>query len=121
MVEEFRLIKALRTAFNMVVEDAEATATVVSSVFRGEDEVNDEDLDKETRALFYTLEKEELLGIRRTEYKFEGQTRRAYFWRLKTLQDHDLEGSMGGLSREDAEAMKVYRALPQEMWNRGKA
>lgn len=114
-------MKALRRVFNMVREDAEATADVVSSVFRGEEEVNDEDLDKEIRALFYTLEKEQLLGIRRTEYKFEGQTRRAYFWRLKALRPEDLESAGNGLTREDAEAIKVYRALPQAIWSRGKA
>lgn len=103
----------------MMKEDAEATATVVSSVFRGEDEVNDEDLDKEIRALFYTLEKEQLLGIRRTEYKFEGQTRRAYFWRLKTLADENLD-SGAALSREEQELQKVYRGLPQELWARAK-
>jgi hypothetical protein len=120
LLSESRLVVALRRAFNMVKEDAEATAGVVSSVFRDDDEVNDEDLDKEMRALFYTLEKEELLGIRRTEYKFEGQTRRAYFWRFKKLPELEQDGGMSGLSREDAEAIKVYRALPQEMWNRGK-
>jgi len=121
MIAESRLVVALRRAFNMMKDDAEATAGVVSSVFRGDDEVNDEDLDKEVRALFYTLEKEELLGIRRTEYKFEGQTRRAYFWRLKKLPEVESDQLLGGgLSREDVEALKVYRALPQEMWNRGK-
>lgn len=120
MITESRLVLALRRAFNMMKDDAEATAGVVSSVFRGDEEVNDEDLDKEIRALFYTLEKEELLGIRRTEYKFEGQTRRAYFWRVKKLPELDSDMTPGGLSREDVEALKVYRALPQEMWNRGK-
>jgi hypothetical protein len=120
MAGESRLVGALRRAFNMMVDDAEATASVVSSVFRGEEEVNDEDLDKEIRALFYTLEKEELLGIRRTEYKFEGQVRRAYFWRLKKLPLDDENGGLNGMTREDMEAMKVYRALPQEMWTRGK-
>lgn len=120
MIAESRLVGALRRAFNMMMDDAEATAGVVASVFRGDDEVNDEDLDKEVRALFYTLEKEELLGIRRTEYKFEGQTRRAYFWRLKKLPENEPDLGLGGLSREDLEAIKVYRALPQEMWNRGK-
>lgn len=120
MITESRLVVALRRAFNMMKDDAEATAGVVSSVFRGDDEVNDEDLDKEVRALFYTLEKEELLGIRRTEYKFEGQTRRAYFWRLKKIPDEDATGELGAMTREDIEALKVYRALPQEMWNRGK-
>lgn len=104
----------------MMREDAEATAKVVASVFRGDDEVNDEDLDKEIRALFYTLEQQQLLGIRRTEYKFEGQTRRAYFWRMKELQDHELESALQGLSKEDLDAIKVYRALPQELWARGK-
>lgn len=104
----------------MVREDAEATAQVVASVFRGDEEVNDEDLDKEVRALFYTLEQQQVLGIRRTEYKFEGQTRRAYFWRLKELSDLELEAGMQGLSKEDLDAIKVYRALPQELWARGK-
>jgi hypothetical protein len=117
---ESRLTVALRRAFNMLREDAEATAQVVSSTFRGEDEVNDEDLDKEVRALFYTLEQQNLLGIRRTEYKFEGQTRRAYFWRLKELKVDDLERAFGGLSKEDLEATRVYRALPTELWARGK-
>ena len=104
----------------MMREDAEATADVVSTVFRGEDEVNDEDLDKEIRALFYTLEQQNLLGIRRTEYKFEGQTRRAYFWRLKEMHEEELERSLAGMSKEDAEAQRVYRALPTELWARGK-
>lgn len=103
----------------MLREDAEATADVVASVFRGEEEVNDEDLDKEVRALFYTLEREQILSIRRTEYKFEGQTRRAYFWRLKELDEQDLvDGASRGPEKEDLEAVKVYRALPTELWSR---
>lgn len=114
-----RLAGALRRAFNMLREDAEATADVVASVFRGEEEVNDEDLDKEVRALFYTLEREQILNIRRTEYKFEGQTRRAYFWRLKVLDEQDLvERASHGFTKEDVEAIKVYRALPAEIWSR---
>lgn len=121
MADESGIAKALRRAFNMMREDAEATAKVVAATFREDDEVNDEDLDKEVRALFYSLEKENLLGVRRTEYKFEGQTRRAYFWRLNRLQEEDLEKPQGGLSREDLEALRVYRALPTELWNRGKS
>lgn len=116
-----RLVRALRRAFDMMKEDAEATAKVVETVFRGEDEVNDEDLDRELRSLFYTLEREQLVGIRRTEYKFEGQTRRAYFWRLNDLEDALSDGRDDeGLSAEEREAMKVYQALPLERWNRGK-
>jgi hypothetical protein len=103
----------------MIKEDAEATAHVVETAFRGEEEVNDEDLDREIRSLFYTLEREQLLGIRRTEYKFEGQTRRAYFWRLKDIEQL-IKGEDGeaGLSPEDREALKIYRAMPSEMWAR---
>lgn len=115
-----RLVRALRTAFDMMKEDAEATAKVVETVFRGEDEVNDEDLDRELRSLFYTLEREQLVGIRRTEYKFEGQTRRAYFWRLNDLEDALQDGTDDeAMSREERDAMKVYQALPLERWNRG--
>jgi hypothetical protein len=106
----------------MVKEDAEATANVVESAFRGEEEVNDEDLDREIRSLFYTLEREQLLGIRRTEYKFEGQVRRAYFWRLNSiedaLRDNDLDDAV---SREEREALKVYRALPADLWSRDRS
>jgi hypothetical protein len=121
LADESRIAKALKSAFNMMREDAEATAKVVAATFREDDEVNDEDLDKEVRALFYSLEKENLLGVRRTEYKFEGQTRRAYFWRLNQIREDELEKPQGGLSREDIEALRVYRALPTEMWNRGKS
>ena len=116
-----QLTRALKKAFDMVKEDAEATARVVESAFRGEEEVNDEDLDREVRSLFYTLEREQLLGIRRTEYKFEGQVRRAYFWRMNSLDNETLGGTENqNLSTEDREALKVYRALPADLWSRDK-
>ena len=118
MAESKKLEKALRKAFNMVVEDARATAKTVESAFRGEEEVNDEDLDKDIRSLFYTLEKEKLLNVRRTEYKFEGQTRRAYFWRVNKIEEWPFDADGGSRSMEDAETAKVYRALPSTMWAR---
>jgi len=122
MAEPNRLAAALRRAFNMVREDAEATATVVVGAFNGEDEVNDEDLDKDLRSLFYQLEKEQLLRVRRTEYKFEGQVRRAYFWSLNQLEGLRLDDAFGGaLTRDDLEATKVYQGLGQDFWNRRSA
>lgn len=115
--EAKKLEQALRRAFNMVVEDARATAETVESAFQGEDEVNDEDLDKEIRSLFYTLEKEKLLNVRRTEYKFDGQVRRAYFWRVNDLDSWAPEGDVSPKA-EDVEALKVYRALPPSLWVR---
>ena len=102
----------------MVREDATATARVVQSAFREDEEVNDEDLDKDIRSLFYTLERENLLDIRRTEYKFEGQTRRAYFWRLKRLEGFPDDPITSIPSREDLEAVAVYHQLPPERWAR---
>lgn len=113
-----KLEHALTRTFNMLREDAEATATVVESAFKGEDEVNDEDLDKEIRSLFYQLEKENLLQVRRTEYKFEGQVRRAYFWRLNRLDQMSTDDFGPVVSKDDIEATKLYRQLPSELWNR---
>ena len=118
MGEKPKLEIALRKVFNMVREDAAATAKVVESAFHGEDEVNDEDLDKEIRSLFYQLEKESLLQVRRTEYKFDGQVRRAYFWRLNPLDQMSMEDFGTTLSKEDLDANKLYRQLPQELWSR---
>jgi len=113
-----KLEQALRRVFKMMREDAVATAEVVDKAFKGEDEVNDEDLDKDIRSLFYALEKESLLQVRRTEYKFEGQVRRAYFWRLNRLEALGLEDFGPAISKEDLEASKIYRQLPQELWAR---
>jgi 23S rRNA U2552 (ribose-2'-O)-methylase RlmE/FtsJ len=65
-----KLVKALQRAFNMIADDAKQLAETVEHVFQGEDEVNDEDLNKDVRSLFYSLEREKLMNIRRTEYKF---------------------------------------------------
>ena len=118
MGEQRHLEQALRRAFNMVVEDARATAEVVTTAFHGEDEVNDEDLDKDVRSLFYALEKESLLQVRRTEYKFEGQVRRAYFWRMAKIPNRLDEDFGPAMTKEDLEATKVYRQLPQDLWAR---
>lgn len=118
MGEPRKLEVALRKVFNMMREDAEATANVVESAFHGEDEVNDEDLDKEVRSLFYQLEKESLLQVRRTEYKFDGQVRRAYFWRLNKLDSLALDDFGPAISKEDLEMAKIYRQLPQDNWSR---
>jgi hypothetical protein len=118
-VPDLRVLeRALRKAFNMVREDASATARVVASAFRDDEEVNDEDLDKDLRSLFYTLEREQLLDIRRTEYKFEGQVRRAYFWRMKPLDRFPDEPIVQSISRDDLEAISVYHDLPPERWAR---
>jgi len=114
-----KLVRALQRAFNMLAEDARQLAETVENVFQGEDEVNDEDLDKDIRSLFYSLEREKLMTIRRTEYKFEGQVRRAYFWQFADLDKlvHDA-APPSKQELELIEMSKLYRQLPQDLWAR---
>lgn len=114
-----KLAKALQRAFNMLADDAKQLAETVEGVFQGEDEVNDEDLDKDVRSLFYSLEREKLMTIRRTEYKFEGQVRRAYFWQFTDLDK--LLRETQPPSKQELELLemgKLYKQMPQEIWSR---
>lgn len=114
-----KLVRALQRAFNMLAEDAKQLAETVEGVFQGEEEVNDEDLDKDIRSLFYSLEREKLMTIRRTEYKFEGQVRRAYFWQFADLDRMLNEAAQPTKQElELIEMSRLYRQLPQNLWSR---
>ena len=63
------LAKALKNRFEMAKEDAIALAKTVEGIFDGEEEVEDMSIDKYSRALFYELQRERLLKIRREEFK----------------------------------------------------
>ena len=111
---------AITKTFRMDLDDAAHITQIVAGCFFGEEEVNDEDLDKETRSLFYTLEGEGLMTFRRTEYKFEGAVRRAFFWRLT---EEVLDGSVGREEplrepSEDEEVNALYATLGDDAWNR---
>lgn len=112
--------QALVKTFRMDAEDANNVTTIVADCFFGEDEVNDEDLDKETRSLFYTLEGEGLMTFRRTEYKFEGAVRRAFFWRLTedVITGAVALGSESVSLSEEEEISQLYATLNDDMWNR---
>lgn len=113
-------LHALRKAFRMGDEDAQEVTRVVEDCFIGEDEVNDEDLEKETRALFYTLESEGLLTFRRTEYKFEGAVRRAFFWRLTEAVTAAAPppAEAPAALHPDEETERLYLALQEAVWDR---
>lgn len=114
-----KLVRALQRAFHMLAEDAKQLAETVEGVFQGEEEVNDEDLDKDIRSLFYSLEREKLMTIRRTEYKFEGQVRRAYFWQFADLDKMLHEAAQPTKQElELIEMSRLYRQLPQGLWSR---
>ena len=65
------LVKALKNRFNMTKEDAIALTKTVEEIFNGEKEIEDMSIDKYSRALFYELQRERLLKLRREEYKDE--------------------------------------------------
>lgn len=111
---------ALIKTFRMDLDDAQNITQIIADCFFGENEVNDEDLEKETRSLFYTLEAENLMTFRRTEYKFEGAIRRAFFWRLTP---EVLDGSLGreeapAQTSEEEEISALYATLGEDVWSR---
>jgi hypothetical protein len=63
------LAKALKNRFGMTKEDASALTKTVESIFKGKQEVEDMSIDKYVRSLFYELQREKLLKVRREEFK----------------------------------------------------
>ena len=59
------LVEALKNAFDMQREDAENLAKTVETIFNGNKEIEDMTIDKYARALFYELQRQKLLKIRR--------------------------------------------------------
>ncbi len=108
------LAHALENEFDMQEDDAHAIASVVAETFGKANEVDDDALDPDVRSIFYTLEAKKLLTFRREEYKSEnGQTLRAYFWRLRMEEIQRIAQELG----EDTGETGVYDQLPQDIWN----
>ena len=74
------LAKALRNKFKMSNEDAIALTKTVEEIFDGQEEVEDMSIDKYARSLFYDLQREKLLKLRREEFKEQGKFIRKYYW-----------------------------------------
>ncbi len=110
-----RLARLLRDKLRMMRDDALAVAHVVEDAFRGEDELNDEFLDSELRSMFYQLQDEGVLDVRRTEYKLDGRDRRAYFWRMRDDEVVPMAGN--GVLRPD-HTSRMYHRLEEQAWAR---
>ncbi len=98
----------------MLQEDALAVAHTVEEAFRGEDELNDEFLDASLRSVFYSLQDEGVLAIRRTEYQSDGRARRAYFWAVtdgEALPD-------SAAARRAEHNQRLYARLGDDAWKR---
>lgn len=105
---------ALIHKFGMPEDDALATAQIVADTFGQAREVDDDALDPEIRSVFYTLEEKDLLTFRRETFESEdGQTLRAYFWRIR---DEELKQISETLAEETSEP-GVYDKLPNDVWS----
>jgi hypothetical protein len=105
------LVKALTNLFEMEKEDALIVAKTVEHVFRGKIEIEDMTIDKELRSLFYELEREKLLKLRREEFKEKGTFIRKYYW---SFDDKGIkQGAYRALKNDP---YGIYQKIPKQAW-----
>jgi hypothetical protein len=105
------LMKALKNTFNMAKEDAVALTKTVEEIFDGRKEIEDQDIDKYARALFYELQRENLLKIRREETREEGRYIRRYYWTFnkKIIKQQ-------AYKKPKEEDFGIYKKIPHKAW-----
>jgi hypothetical protein len=105
------LVKALKNRFEMAKDDAVALAKTVENIFGGQDEIEDLNIDKYSRALFYELQRQKILKQRREEFKEQGKVIRKYYWSFdnKTIRETAHE-----VKTEDP--YKIYKMIPKNAW-----
>lgn len=109
-----KLMRILQDRMRMLREDAVAVAEVVESAFRGSEEVDDELLGKDLRQVFYDLQDENILEVRRDVHDVKGREERHYYWRIA---DKELRGEDAPPRVPDADEL-VYRRLREDAWER---
>jgi len=105
------LIKALKNRFEMTKEDAVALAKTVEEIFKGKDEIEDMTIDKYARALFYDLQKEKLLKLRREEFKEKGKQMRKYYWSFNNQAIKEI-----AVEKTEKDQFNIYKKIPKEAW-----
>lgn len=105
------LVQALKNCFEMAKEDASALAKTVEQIFDGQDEIEDMSIDKYSRALFYELQRKNLLKQRREEFKEKGKIIRKFYWSFdnKTIKQAAYE-------KLKEEPYRIYQKIPKEAW-----
>lgn len=98
----------------MLREDALAVSQVVEEAFHGQTELDDEFLDKDLRQVFYDLQDEKILDVRRVEVREEGQARRHYLWRVR--EDEEVQGPAQRAGPDATE--RLYLKLDDRHWER---
>jgi len=104
-------VKALINKFHMEHEDAVELAKTVEKIFNGEKEVEDMSIDKYARSLFYELQIERLLKLRREEYKEKGKIMRKYYW---SFNNEIIKEE--AYKEEKEEQWKIYEKIPKNAW-----
>ena len=105
------LLKALKNRFRMHNEDAVALTKTVEGIFRGEEEIEDMSIDKYARALFYELQRERLLKLRREEFKENGKQIRKYYWSF----NNDIIKEVA-YEKSKEEPYNIYKKIPKDAW-----
>lgn len=105
------LAKALKNRFKMTKEDAIALTKTVEDIFNGKDEVEDMSIDKYSRALFYELQRERLLKLRREEFKEKGKYIRKYYWSYNNEIIREV-----AYEKINEDPYRVYKKIPKDAW-----
>ena len=105
------LAKALKKRFNMSKEDAVSLTKTVEEIFNGKEEIEDMSIDKYARSLFYELQRERLLKLRREEFKEKGKFIRKYYWSF----NNDIIREVA-YEKIKEEPYKIYKKIPKDAW-----
>ena len=105
------LIKALKNSFNMDEMDANELANTVKDIFNGKKEIEDMSIDKYTRSLFYELQREGILKLRREEIKENGKIMRKFYWSFDNKKIKE-----GAFKIFKEEEWKIYEDIPRKAW-----
>lgn len=103
------LVKGLVLHLNMAKDDASRVAEEVRNVFKEQEEIEDGIISKDCRCLFYTLQEEGFMSVRREEIKQKGTSLRLrqYYWSIK------IPGAPG--TEEEA---NPYDSVPEDAWSK---
>ncbi|MBU0498396.1 MAG: hypothetical protein KKC68_00685 [Candidatus Thermoplasmatota archaeon] len=107
------LMKALKNKFDMSADDARELTKTVESVFNGNAEIEDMSIDKHVRSIFYELQREKLLKLRREEIKEKGKIIRKFFWSFDT--DSIKHGAHYQQVFDDSPEA-LYKRIPRNAW-----
>ena len=105
------LVQALKNRFKMTKEDAVALTHTVEDFFNGKKEVEDMTIDKYARALFYELQREKILKIRREEIKEKGKFIRKFYW---SFNEKEIRHAAHEQKKEDQ--INIYQKIPKNAW-----